>query len=98
MFLIAGPTASGKSALAIEWAERTGGVIVNADASQIYGDLPILSAAAPFKAGGRGGPDYYTDPAGRLHRDPAVKVRAATVPAAVRAIIPLVPRLWSASA
>lgn len=44
MFLIAGPTASGKSALAIEWAERTGGVIVNADASQIYRDLPILSA------------------------------------------------------
>lgn len=26
-----------------------------------YEDLPILSAAAPFKAGGRGGPDYYTD-------------------------------------
>jgi 2',3'-cyclic-nucleotide 2'-phosphodiesterase / 3'-nucleotidase len=26
-----------------------------------YGDLPVLSAAAPFKAGGRGGPDYYTD-------------------------------------
>ena len=32
-----------------------------------YGDLPILSAAAPFKAGGRGGPDYYTDvPAGAV--------------------------------
>ena len=30
-------------------------------------DLPILSAAAPFKAGGRGGPDYYTDvPAGDI--------------------------------
>lgn len=30
-------------------------------------DLPILSAAAPFRAGGRGGPHYYTDvPAGRL--------------------------------
>ncbi|OSP56493.1 bifunctional 2',3'-cyclic-nucleotide 2'-phosphodiesterase/3'-nucleotidase [Pseudoruegeria sp. SK021] len=30
-----------------------------------YADLPLLSAAAPFKAGGRGGPDYYTDvPAG----------------------------------
>ncbi|KFB09859.1 bifunctional 2',3'-cyclic-nucleotide 2'-phosphodiesterase/3'-nucleotidase [Nitratireductor basaltis] len=30
-----------------------------------YMDLPVLSAAAPFKAGGRGGPDYYTDvPAG----------------------------------
>lgn len=26
-----------------------------------YSDLPVLSAAAPFKAGGRGGPDYYTD-------------------------------------
>jgi 2',3'-cyclic-nucleotide 2'-phosphodiesterase/3'-nucleotidase len=30
-----------------------------------YADLPLLSAAAPFKAGGRGGPEYYTDvPAG----------------------------------
>ena len=30
-----------------------------------HGNLPVLSAAAPFKAGGRGGPDYYTDvPAG----------------------------------
>lgn len=26
-----------------------------------YADLPILSAAAPFKAGGRGGPEYFTD-------------------------------------
>jgi len=26
-----------------------------------YADLPLLSAAAPFKAGGRGGPEYYTD-------------------------------------
>lgn len=32
-----------------------------------YKDLPVLSAAAPFKAGGRGGPDYYTDvPAGDI--------------------------------
>ena len=42
--LIAGPTASGKSALAIELAERIGGVVVNADASQVYRDLRILSA------------------------------------------------------
>ncbi len=42
--LIAGPTASGKSALALSFAERTGGVIVNADASQVYRDLSILSA------------------------------------------------------
>ncbi|SOC85794.1 2',3'-cyclic-nucleotide 2'-phosphodiesterase / 3'-nucleotidase [Ensifer adhaerens] len=32
-----------------------------------YKDLPLLSAAAPFKAGGRNGPDYYTDvPAGDI--------------------------------
>jgi len=42
--LIAGPTASGKSALAIALAERAAGVIVNADSAQIYRDLPILSA------------------------------------------------------
>jgi tRNA dimethylallyltransferase len=43
--LIAGPTASGKSALALALAEKTGGVIVNADSAQIYRDLPILSVA-----------------------------------------------------
>jgi tRNA dimethylallyltransferase len=43
--LIAGPTASGKSAMALRLAEQTGGVIVNADSAQIYRDLPILSAA-----------------------------------------------------
>ena len=42
--LIAGPTASGKSALALRLAERTGGTIINADASQLYSDLRILSA------------------------------------------------------
>lgn len=45
MALIAGPTASGKSALALELATRTGGVIINADSAQIYSDLPLLSAA-----------------------------------------------------
>jgi tRNA dimethylallyltransferase len=43
--LIAGPTASGKSELALRLAEANGGVIVNADSAQIYRDLPILSAA-----------------------------------------------------
>jgi tRNA dimethylallyltransferase len=43
--LIAGPTASGKSALALQLAEQVGGVIVNADSAQVYRDLPILSAA-----------------------------------------------------
>ncbi len=43
--LIAGPTASGKSALALALAEARDGVIVNADSAQLYRDLPILSAA-----------------------------------------------------
>jgi tRNA dimethylallyltransferase len=42
--LIAGPTASGKSARALELAERNGGTIINADASQVYRDLRVLSA------------------------------------------------------
>lgn len=42
--LIAGPTASGKSALALEIAARSGGVIINADASQVYGCWRILTA------------------------------------------------------
>ena len=42
--LIAGPTASGKSALAIRLAEITDGVVINADASQLYNDLSVLSA------------------------------------------------------
>lgn len=41
---IAGPTASGKSAYAIEVAKSVDGEIVNADALQVYGDLRILSA------------------------------------------------------
>lgn len=45
LVVIAGPTASGKSALALDFAQQIGGVIVNADASQIYRDLPVLSAA-----------------------------------------------------
>lgn len=42
--LIAGPTASGKSALALARARETGAVIINADSQQLYADLRILSA------------------------------------------------------
>jgi tRNA dimethylallyltransferase len=42
--LIAGPTASGKSALALALAERSGGTIINADSAQVYADLRVLSA------------------------------------------------------
>jgi tRNA dimethylallyltransferase len=42
--LIAGPTASGKSALALALAEKLGGVIINADSMQVYRDLRIITA------------------------------------------------------
>ncbi len=42
--LIAGPTASGKSALAIRMAKATGGFIVNTDSMQVYGVLDLLTA------------------------------------------------------
>ncbi len=42
--LIAGPTASGKSALALKVAERLRGVIINADSMQVYRDLRIITA------------------------------------------------------
>ncbi|MBI1406636.1 MAG: tRNA (adenosine(37)-N6)-dimethylallyltransferase MiaA [Caulobacter sp.] len=44
IWLIAGPTASGKSALALRLARQTGGEIINADALQLYADLRLLSA------------------------------------------------------
>lgn len=55
--VIAGPTASGKSALAIQKAHTCNGVIINADALQVYNALPLLTAqpsaedrqAAPHK-------------------------------------------------
>jgi tRNA dimethylallyltransferase len=42
--LIAGPTASGKSALALALAERIGGIVVNADSMQVYRDLRTITA------------------------------------------------------
>jgi tRNA dimethylallyltransferase len=51
--VIAGPTASGKSALAISLAQRTNGVIVNADSAQVYSDLRILSARPSEEEMGR---------------------------------------------
>ena len=44
VILLAGPTASGKTALALRLAQSLGGEIVNADAIQLYRDLRILSA------------------------------------------------------
>jgi tRNA dimethylallyltransferase len=46
--VIAGPTASGKSALAIDVAKQYNGVVLNCDSMQIYKDIPII-AATPTK-------------------------------------------------
>ncbi|MEF2553079.1 tRNA (adenosine(37)-N6)-dimethylallyltransferase MiaA [Aurantimonas sp. A2-1-M11] len=48
--LIAGPTASGKSGLAVELAERHDGVVVNADSMQVYAGLRILTARPDAEA------------------------------------------------
>jgi tRNA dimethylallyltransferase len=47
LIVVAGPTASGKSALALRIAEAERGVIINADSMQLYRDLPILTARPP---------------------------------------------------
>ena len=45
--LIAGPTASGKSSIAIEIAKKTDGVIINADALQVYSGWNVITARPP---------------------------------------------------
>ncbi len=45
--LIAGPTASGKSALALQIAQEQGGVIINADAIQVFDNWRVLTARPP---------------------------------------------------
>jgi tRNA dimethylallyltransferase len=42
--LIAGPTASGKSALALKLAQKAGGIVINADSMQVYRDLRVITA------------------------------------------------------
>jgi tRNA dimethylallyltransferase len=55
--LIAGPTASGKSALALALARRFGGAVINADSQQVYRDWRILSAR-PTQADERQAPHF----------------------------------------
>ena len=48
IIVIAGPTASGKSGLALDLAKELNGVVINADSMQVYKEIPIL-AASPSK-------------------------------------------------
>lgn len=45
VIVIAGPTASGKSALAVDLAERVSGIVINADSMQVYRGLEVLTSA-----------------------------------------------------
>ncbi|MBN9546761.1 MAG: tRNA (adenosine(37)-N6)-dimethylallyltransferase MiaA [Alphaproteobacteria bacterium] len=51
--LIAGPTASGKSAAALALAEHIGGAVINADSMQVYREAPILTAQPEAEARAR---------------------------------------------
>lgn len=69
--LIAGPTASGKSDLALALAERRNGVIINADSAQVYRDLRIITARPTAAEEARVPHRLYG------HRDGAVPCSAA---------------------
>lgn len=82
--LIAGPTASGKSRLALSLAEELGGTVINADSMQVYRELRILTARptpeevarAPHALYGFvGGAEAYS--AGRYATDAALAIEAA---------------------
>ena len=84
--LIAGPTASGKSAAALDLAQRFGGVVINADSMQVYRELAVLTAR-PSQAEMQRAPHrlYGTVPAsepysvGRFLEDAARALRDAKV-------------------
>jgi tRNA dimethylallyltransferase len=79
--VIAGPTASGKSALGVSIAQRSNCVIVNADSAQVYTDLRILSARPDV--------DEMDGVEHRLfgHRDGAMPCSAADWAAEAKAVI-----------
>ena len=87
MILIAGPTASGKSALALDLAERLGGAVVNADSMQVYRDLHVLTSRPPAEDAARvphllyghvDGAEAYS--AGRFLTDAAKVISEARAP------------------
>jgi len=92
--LIAGPTASGKSGLALALAERLGGTVINADSMQIYRELSVLTARPTREDEARAphalygfvsGAEAYS--AGRYAADAAVVVAAAKAAGRVPVVV-----------
>jgi tRNA dimethylallyltransferase len=92
--LIAGPTACGKSALALAIARRLGGVVINADSMQVYRELSVLSARPAPDALARAphalygfvsGAEAYS--AGRYEADAAAAIGAARAAGLVPVIV-----------
>jgi tRNA dimethylallyltransferase len=86
MICLAGPTASGKSGLAVAIAQQCNGAIINADSMQVYAGIPIISAA-PDKTEQNGVPHYLfgqIDPAQRYSQADWLKAATDAV-ASIRA-------------
>jgi tRNA dimethylallyltransferase len=93
VILIAGPTASGKSGLALALAERIGGAVINADSMQVYRELRVLTARPSAKDEARAphllyghvpGGDAYS--AGRFAREAGYAIKEAQA----RGLVPIV--------
>jgi tRNA dimethylallyltransferase len=86
MICLAGPTASGKSGLAVAIAQQSNGAIINADSMQVYAGIPIISAA-PDETEQNGVPHYLfgqIDPAQRYSQADWLKAATDAV-ASIRA-------------
>ena len=86
MICLAGPTASGKSCLAVAIAQQCNGAIINADSMQVYAGIPIISAA-PDETEQNGVPHYLfgqIDPAQRYSQADWLKAATDAV-ASIRA-------------
>jgi tRNA dimethylallyltransferase len=86
MICLAGPTASGKSGLAVAIAQQCNGAIINADSMQVYAGIPIISAA-PDETEQNGVPHYLfgqIDPAQRYSQADWLKAATDAV-ASIRA-------------
>lgn len=63
LIVVAGPTASGKTGLAVQLALRLGGEVISADSMQLYREIPIQTAQPDEKERGRNSALSHGNPA-----------------------------------